>query len=47
MISKFRESVKYSYHAPLLTELVAKTAKEASKKKLKDESNLKSIMRAI
>lgn len=35
MISKFRESVEYCYTAPLLAELVAKAAKEASKKKLK------------
>jgi len=34
MISKFRENVEYCYPAPLLTELVAKAAKEASKKKL-------------
>ena len=35
MISKFRESIGYCYPAPLLAELVAKAAKEASKKKLK------------
>jgi len=35
LISKFRESVEYCYPAPLLVELVAKAAREASKKKLK------------
>ena len=35
LISKFRENIEYCYPAPLLTELVAKAAKEASKKKLK------------
>ena len=35
LISKFRESVEYCYPAPLLVELVAKAAKEASKRELK------------
>jgi len=35
LISKFRESVEYCYPAPLLVELVAKAAKEASKRGLK------------
>jgi hypothetical protein len=35
LISKFREGVEYCYPAPLLVELVAKAAREASKKKLK------------
>ena len=35
LISKFRESVEYCYPAPLLVELVAKAAREASKRELK------------
>jgi len=35
LISRFRESAEYCYPAPLLVELVAKAAREASKRKLK------------
>lgn len=35
LISKHREKVEFCYPAPLITELLAKAAKEALKKKLK------------